>query len=265
MLVYHKNFKITCLINYADMVLLIHKKGKVKKWRHREYHVQKTKDVEHQYVKRYCTKIYFHPLSFCGLHKKTIVERVLGNNYNMHFDTKLGHVTCEIRCILCACTQCIPMLDETCYTGVKTQQQPLYKPVKYWTQWPVLGYLNNWNIFQFSHKRHLVNRLKNNQVELGGISDSMDVLVQKGKYGAINTTDTTKIECYVINFLSEAYTFQEDTICDGQISTSGKIIVKVNYKNCMQDKTKWYWEQKKQKNSIIFLTLTIVHTCLDVL
>ena len=54
----------------------------------------------------------------------------------------------------------------------------------------------------------------------------MAVLVQIGKYGDINTTDTTTMGYYVLNFWSEAYTPQEDTTCDGKISTSIEIIVK---------------------------------------
>ena len=66
----------------------------------------------------------------------------------------------------------------------------------------------------------------NNQVVLGDISDSIAALVQKGKYVANNTKDTTAMGYYVLNFLSKAYTPQEDTKCYGQISTSVEIIVK---------------------------------------
>ena len=87
--------------------------------------------------------------------------------------------------------------------------------------------------------RHLVNMLKIYQFLLGSISDRMAALVQTGKYGDINTTYTTKMGYYVINFLSESYTPQEDTTCDRQISTSGEIVVKSQYMNYMQDYTKW--------------------------
>ena len=56
---------------------------------------------------------------------------------------------------------------------------------------------------------------------MDGISESMAVLVQTVKYGAINTTDTTTMVYYVIKFMLEPYTLQEETICDGKISTAG--------------------------------------------
>ena len=69
-------------------------------------------------------------------------------------------------------------------------------------------------------------------------------LVQTDKYGAINTTDTSTIGYYVIKFMPEPYTLQEETMCDGQISTGGELVFKVQYLNCMKYKTKWYWLKK---------------------
>ena len=53
------------------------------------------------------------------------------------------------------------------------------------------------------------------QVVLDGISDNMASLVESGKYGAINTTDTKTNEPYVIMFTSEAYTLQDNITVDG--------------------------------------------------
>ena len=68
----------------------------------------------------------------------------------------------------------------------------------------------------------------------------------------------------VINFVSEAYTLQYDTTCDGKISTDGELVVNDQYLICMQEKKKCYWDQKQQKQVIIVPTLTIVHPCVDV-
>ena len=55
------------------------------------------------------------------------------------------------------------------------------------------------------------------QVVLDGISENMDSLVQPDKYGAINTTEKSTMGYYVIKFVSEAYSLQKVTTCDGQI------------------------------------------------
>ena len=68
---------------------------------------------------------------------------------------------------------------------------------------------------------------------------------------------------YVIKFFLEAYTLQDGTICDGQISTDSELVFKEQYLSCMQENTKLYWEKKYQQHVIIFPTRTIVNPCLD--
>ena len=59
------------------------------------------------------------------------------------------------------------------------------------------------------------------QVVLDGISDNMALLVESGKYGSINTTDTKTNGFYAIIFISESYTLHDNTKIDGQIVTDG--------------------------------------------
>ena len=54
----------------------------------------------------------------------------------------------------------------------------------------------------------------------------MALLVESGKYVAINTTDTTTNGIYVIIFTPEAYTLQNNTTIDGKIITAGELVVK---------------------------------------
>ena len=49
------------------------------------------------------------------------------------------------------------------------------------------------------------------KVVLDGISENMASLVQSGMFGAINTDDTTTNGLYVIQFLTEEYTLQNNT------------------------------------------------------
>ena len=67
------------------------------------------------------------------------------------------------------------------------------------------------------------------QVVLDGISDNTALIVEPGKYGAINTNDTKNHGFYVIMFASESYTLQDNTTIDGKNITAGKLVVKVQY------------------------------------
>ena len=57
---------------------------------------------------------------------------------------------------------------------------------------------------------------------------------QSGKYGGINTTDTSTNGSYVIMFTSGAYTLQENTTIDGQILIAGELVVNEKYLCSMQ-------------------------------
>ena len=101
------------------------------------------------------------------------------------------------------------------------------------------------------------------QVVLEGISDNMASLVESGKYGAINTTDTSTNGFYVIFFASGAYTLQENTTIDGKILISGELVVNAKYLCSMQVDTNWYWNQQSKHHVITVQTRTIVHPQLE--
>ena len=92
----------------------------------------------------------------------------------------------------------------------------------------------------------------------------MASLVKYGKYGSMNTIDTSTMVSYVIKFVSDSYRLQEDTTCEGEMISSGELFVKAQYCICMQENTNWYWEYKNQQQVIISPTQTVVNPCLYV-
>ena len=68
--------------------------------------MKKNKDVEHQYVKIYCTKNKFTQLPFCGTHNKPHVVRGKNKALSHDFSPKIGHRTCTIHLIPCVCLKC---------------------------------------------------------------------------------------------------------------------------------------------------------------
>ena len=102
------------------------------------------------------------------------------------------------------------------------------------------------------------------QVVIYGISDNMALLVESGKYGAINTTERTTNGFYVIMLKSESYTLQDNTTIDGKIITAGELVVKAQYICSMQVDTNWYWDQHPQRHVVTAPTRTIIHPQLEV-
>ena len=91
----------------------------------------------------------------------------------------------------------------------------------------------------------------------------MASLVESGKYGAINTTDTYNNGFYVIMFTSGAYTLQENTTINGQILIAGELVVNEKYLCSMQVDTNWYWHQQSKHHVITVPTRTILHPQLE--
>ena len=59
-------------------------------------------------------------------------------------------------------------------------------------------------------------------------------------------------------FPSEVYTLQDSITIEGQIMTSGELVVKSQYLCYMQLDTNWYWNQHPQQNFITVPTRTIL-------
>ena len=112
------------------------------------------------------------------------------------------------------------MLEKPWISGIPPGKKKSYKPVTKCTYWPVLGSFNNWKkLSQKSTSSDTFDEI--HQVVLWGISDNTALLVESGKYGAINTADTSTNIFYVIMFTSGAYTLKVNTTIDGKIITSG--------------------------------------------
>ena len=95
------------------------------------------------------------------------------------------------------------------------------------------------------------------------MSDNMASLVESGKYGAINTTDTSTNGFYVIMFTSGAYTLQENTTIQGQILIAGELVVNEKYLCSMEVDTNCYWNQQPKHHVITVPTHTILHPQLE--
>ena len=149
----------------------------------------------------YCNTSQFPELSFSGPHSKPHGKIGLSKHYHLCFDTKLGMGVCAILRIPCSCVACTSMLDKPWISGISSDKQDRYKTVTKCTYWSVLGSFNNSNIIQLSPKSTSSDAFDEiHKVVIDRISDNMASLVESGKYGAINTTDTSTNSFYVIMF-----------------------------------------------------------------
>ena len=87
-----------------------------------------------------------------------------------------------------------------------------------------------------------------NKVVLDGISYNMTSLVQLGKYGAINAVDLTTTRYYLIKYLSEPYTLQEDQAIYGKLSKESELVAKVEYFSILNKKSKLVLSTSRNKS-----------------
>ena len=77
------------------------------------------------------------------------------------------------------------------------------------------GSFNNYNIIKLSHIETTCEAFEQiHHVVIDGFSDNMVSFVQFGKYGFMKTTDTSTMGYYLVEFVSSAYTLQDETKCD---------------------------------------------------
>ena len=86
------------------------------------------------------------------------------------------------------------------------------------------------------------------KVVLDDISENMAPLVQLGKYDAINTEYPTTMVCYVIKYLSEPYTLQEDQAIYGKLSKESELVAKVEYFSILNKKSKLVLSTSRNKS-----------------
>ena len=143
----------------------------------------------------------FQALPYCGPHPKPHVARGLIKYYNLRFYPEVGNGLYVIIHIPCACVACKLTLDKPYISIIPFKKQERYQHVTKCTYWKVLGSFKNWNIIKLSQKSTPFDPFDEiHQVVLDGISENMASLVQYGKCGTINTTDTPTNGIYVIMF-----------------------------------------------------------------
>ena len=110
------------------------------------------------------------------------------------------------------------MLDQYWISGISFEKQAHYQPVTDCIYWTVLVSCNNWNIIHLTPKATPFEAFYDiHQIVLDGIRDNMASLAQSGKYSVINIADTTVNGFYVIKFVSESYTLQNNTKMTGNL------------------------------------------------
>ena len=102
-----------------------------------------------------------------------------------------------------------------------------------------------------------------NKAVLDGITANMSSLVKAGHYGAMNCNDPQVGNYYIIKFLSDPYTLQNEITVDGQILKDGELVADACYLTQIRQGSNWYVEAEEEQQLVTVSMRTVVHPQLN--
>ena len=163
-------------------------------------------------------------------------------HYNIITDTDLGMGWAALRRVPCGCDSCKEQLGRPWIPGANINLQPRYRQNDECTLWPSYEGDNNWKICQLvpttveNEKGVRVSM----QCVLNAMEGRMSMMIREGEVGAIGTEDEAAMGYYLVKWLSEPYTLQEDTDgMSGRIGV-GTMVVDAIYFNQVGRAPHWY-------------------------
>ena len=152
-------------------------------------------------------------------------------HYHYRSDPKLGPGIVAIRRIKCICHDCTAILPLSWYSKTKESfNQPRYGILYNCKYSQIIGCHNNCILMFFLDDGKYGEYYEDiNQAVIHGNVMNMSLIITKGKYGALDTDDSSCYGYYIIKFYSSLYTLQADLSIDGKVISSGKIIREGTY------------------------------------
>ena len=108
--------------------------------------------------------------------------------------------------------------------------------------WPSYEGANDWKIFQLVPKKPDDEKGARESIQcvLNALETRISLMMRIGEVGAVGMTDTTAMGYYMVKWLSEPYTLQEETVGMASLIGTGKMVAKAVYFNRVQERAP-YW------------------------
>jgi hypothetical protein len=133
--------------------------------------------------------------------------------YNLRTDSDLGAGLAAVRRIPCACAGCLAELAKPWQPGVPPEEQDRYLSSLTCSMSPIFEGLNNWQIVQLvKTKDTTCEDMEDAQrLVLDGVATRFSESVREDGFGAFITDDPDSDGYYVVQWMGDPYTLQEDT------------------------------------------------------
>ena len=100
----------------------------------------------------------------------------------------------------------------------------------------------DWKVFQLVPKKRKDEKDARESIKcvLNALEVRVSLMMRSGEVGAVGTTDPAMMGYYMVKWLSEPYTLQEETVGMASLIGTGKMVAKAVYLNRVQCAPYWY-------------------------
>ncbi len=157
-------------------------------------------------------------------------------HYNIRTDPDLGMDWAAVRRVASGCGPCKDQLKRPWVLGGSITAQPCYTVNKDCKLWPSSKGANDWKIVALMPKTEADKKVVRESLHciLNALMACMSLMMREGRIGAVGTTDKKAMGYYLVKWLSEPYTFQEDTEGMSGMIPVGSMVVDGLYFNRVQ-------------------------------
>ncbi len=163
-------------------------------------------------------------------------------HYNIRTDPDLGMGWAALRWVACGCGPCKDQLQRPWVLCGNITAQPRYAVKKDCKLWPSYKGANDWKICTLVPKMEADKKLVRESLHciLNALEARMSLMMHEGQVGAVGTSDKAAMDYYLVKWLSEPHTLQEDTEGMSGMIPTGSMVVDRLYCNRVQRVPHWY-------------------------
>ena len=189
-------------------------------------------------------------------------------NFRCDPDLSIGKAAC--RRIPCACMTCLELLETPWDNKLDDQSQPRYGINERCLYYRNFKDYNNWRVVNLittniatEDEEKIYNTI------LHGIEARMNERILIGTFGAMRTDDEATQGYYLVKWITEPYTIQEDILMKGveppQTAFAGEIICDALFWNPVPGAVDWYTSMRKKEGMVMIRLKQVLVTGLTMM
>jgi hypothetical protein len=163
-------------------------------------------------------------------------------HYNIRTDPDLGIGWAALRRVACGCASCKERLMSQWVPGIDRSKQTRYAQNLGCSLWPSYEGANDWKICRLVPKSDDDEKAAKDSFRcvLNAFEARISLIVREGDIGVVGTEDEAAMGYYLVKWLSEPYTLQEETEGMSEMIGVGVLVMDAIFYNRVGRAPFWY-------------------------